>query len=92
MINPLVGRLIDRWGARIVVGTALSLALAGFVILWMAGTHLMGLILGVIILDLGMHTAYLSNQVRVYSQVRGAKPKSLTVIEIAKNLLNHKAD
>jgi len=26
------------------------------------------------------------------SQVRGAKPKSLTVIEIAKNLLNHKAD
>ncbi|MEH2275763.1 MAG: hypothetical protein V7K40_13500 [Nostoc sp.] len=51
-----------------------SFGLVAFVILWIAGgTHLMGHILGVLILDLGMHTGYVSNQIRVYNLVPNAK-------------------
>ncbi|WP_086767313.1 MFS transporter [Nostoc sp. 106C] len=77
--SSLVGRLVDKWGARSVVSVALSLALSGFTILWLAGNHLMGLILGVIILELGMHSAYLSNQIRVYNLVPNAESRLNTV-------------
>ncbi|BAY91111.1 MULTISPECIES: MFS transporter [unclassified Tolypothrix] len=77
--SSLVGRLVDKWGARRVVGIALCCALSGFTILWLTGTHLMGLILGVIILELGMHSAYLSNQIRVYNLVPNAESRLNTV-------------
>ncbi|QIR35951.1 MFS transporter [Tolypothrix sp. PCC 7910] len=77
--SSLVGRLVDRWGARRVVGIALCFALSGFTILWLTGTHLMGLIFGVIILELGMHSAYLSNQIRVYNLVPNAESRLNTV-------------
>lgn len=77
--TPVVGRLTDERGPRMLVGIAVSLALSAFVILWLAGTYLMGLVVGVIILDLGMHTGYISNQIRVYNLVPNAESRLNTV-------------
>ena len=77
--TPILGRLTDERGPRTLVGIAVSLCLSAFVILWLAGTHLMGLVVGVIILDLGMHTGYISNQIRVYNLVPNAESRLNTV-------------
>jgi predicted MFS family arabinose efflux permease len=76
---PMIGRLIDQQGARHVISISLVLALSAFVLLWLAATHLVGLGLGVVILDLGMHGAYLANQIRVYSLVPNAESRLNTV-------------
>ncbi|QLE41592.1 MFS transporter [Nostoc sp. C052] len=78
--TPIVGRVADRRGPRMLIGVAVVLSLSAFVILWIAGgTHLIGLILGVLILDLGMHTGYVSNQIRVYNLVPNAESRLNTV-------------
>lgn len=77
--TPFIGRLVDKWGARVLVGLALALSLSGFVIIWIAGNYLIALILGVLLLDLAMHGAYVSNQVRVYNLVANAESRLNTV-------------
>lgn len=77
--TPILGRLTDERGPRMLVGIAVSLCLSAFVILWLAGTHLMGLVVGVLILDLGMNTGYISNQIRVYNLVPNAESRLNTV-------------
>lgn len=59
------------------VTTALSLA--AFVIFWIAGTHFMGLITGVLTLDLTMPSADISNQTRVYNLIPNAESRLNTV-------------
>ncbi|WP_334995977.1 hypothetical protein [Nostoc sp.] len=74
--TSIVGWVADKQDPRMLVGIAVILSLSAFVILWIAGgTHLMGLILGVLILDLGMHTGYISNQIRVYNLVPNAESR-----------------
>jgi predicted MFS family arabinose efflux permease len=77
--TPIVGRLTDKRGSRMLVGIAVSLCLSAFIILWLAGTHLIGLVVGVLILDLGMNTGYISNQIRVYNLVANAESRLNTV-------------
>ncbi|MEH2401831.1 MFS transporter [Nostoc sp.] len=78
--TPIVGRVADKRGPRMLVGIAVILSLSAFVILWIAGgTHLMGLILGMLLVDLGMHTGYVSNQIRIYNLVPNAESRLNTV-------------
>ncbi|HEY9606075.1 MAG TPA: MFS transporter [Allocoleopsis sp.] len=50
---PLIGRLADRKSPRRVVGIAIAITTSAFLIFWLFGYHLWGLIVGVILLDLG---------------------------------------
>lgn len=63
----VVGKLSDRINARIITGIALIIALLAFVLFWLIGHFLWGLIIGVILLDLGTQGAQISNQTRIYS-------------------------
>ena len=62
----VVGKLSDRIPARAITGIMLLVALAAFVVFWVAGYWLWGLILGVILLDLGVQGAHISNQTRIF--------------------------
>ena len=62
-----VGKLSDRMSARTITGVMLICALLAFIAFWLAGQWLWGLIIGVILLDLGTQGAHISNQARVYS-------------------------
>jgi predicted MFS family arabinose efflux permease len=62
-----VGRLADRFPARYATGVALLIVLCAFLCLWLTGSWLWGLILGVILLDLGTQAAHVSNQTRIYN-------------------------
>lgn len=83
MVAPQVGRLTDRRSPRTIVGWAVVAMLASFAILWAFGTHLWGLIAGVILLDLAAQCATISNQATVYSLAQEAHSRLYTVYRAA---------
>jgi predicted MFS family arabinose efflux permease len=72
---PFVGRLADRYGARRNVLVALLLTLACFVVLYFSGKWMSGLILGVILLDVGVQSGHVSNQTRIYGLLPEARSR-----------------
>jgi predicted MFS family arabinose efflux permease len=64
---PLVGKLADRRSHRLTVGLGITTTTIAFLLFWALGYHLWGLILGVILLDLGVQTTQISNQAGIYS-------------------------
>jgi predicted MFS family arabinose efflux permease len=64
---PLVGRLADRKGPRFVVGLAVTVAFIVFVGFGFFGTNIVGLVVGVILLDAAVQAGQVSNQTRIYS-------------------------
>lgn len=64
---PLVGRLADRSSPRLTVGLGLAITTGSFLIFLLFAHRLWGLIVGVILLDLGVQTTMVSNQTRIYS-------------------------
>jgi predicted MFS family arabinose efflux permease len=70
---PQVGRLADRTGKpRITIGLGLLIALLAFGMFWLFGSSLWGLILGVILLDLGAQSLLISCQ----AIVQGLRPEA----------------
>lgn len=72
---PLIGRIADRHGARRNVFIGLLVTLLSFVVLYMTGSHLAGLIVGVILLDIGVQAGHISNQTHIYSLVPEARSR-----------------
>jgi predicted MFS family arabinose efflux permease len=64
---PTFGHVADKYGPRFTIRIALWLSLVSFLFLGFAGTHLAGLIVGVILMDLGIQSGHVSNQTRIYS-------------------------
>ena len=64
---PTIGHLADKHGPRFTIRVALWLSLFSFLFLGFAGNHLAGLIVGVILMDLGVQSGHVSNQTRIYS-------------------------
>jgi predicted MFS family arabinose efflux permease len=64
---PQVGRFADRKSARFAVLVASLIVVAGFAIFALSGGSMVGLVAGVILLDLGMQSAHVSNMARNYA-------------------------
>jgi predicted MFS family arabinose efflux permease len=77
---PQVGRLADRTGRpRITIGLGLSIVLLAFVVLWLLGYALWGLIIGVILLDLGVQSNLISCQAIVQNLRPEARSRLNTI-------------
>jgi predicted MFS family arabinose efflux permease len=66
-VAPIAGRLADRHGSRWVISVALGLLIASFVVVWTAGYHMAGLIIGVLMMDAGAQASQVGNQTRIFS-------------------------
>lgn len=82
LIASPAGRLADRYGPRATLTLALGLLSAGWVLLWVFGYRLAGLIAGVTVLDIGMQTMQISNQTRIFALSRAARSRINTVYMI----------
>jgi len=72
---PLFGRLADKRGPRFAVGLALLAVLVSYVLLWITGRALPGLIAGVLLLDLGTQAGHIANQTRIYALAADARSR-----------------
>ena len=76
---PTVGHLSDKHGPRFTIRIALWLTLFSFLLLGLAGNNLMGLIAGVILMDLGVQSGHVANQTRIYGIDPSARSRLNTV-------------
>ncbi|GGP68468.1 MFS transporter [Shewanella saliphila] len=61
------GSLVSKFGSSNMISMALAIIVTGFVISGLFADSLIGLIVGIILIDLGVFSAQVSNQVRVFS-------------------------
>ena len=71
-VAGISGRLADTRGPRFVISIALAIVLAAYAVFWSLGVYLWGLVLGVVLLDVGVQSAQVANQTRVL----GLKPEA----------------
>jgi predicted MFS family arabinose efflux permease len=76
---PIVGRFADRRGPRFTILLALLTTLASFLLLGVLGKMMAGLIVGVILLDVGVQSGHVANQTRIYGLDPGARSRLNTV-------------
>ena len=76
---PLAGKAADTRGPDFALGGGLLLAVAAYAVLGLSGGYLAGLVLGVILLDVGVQAAHISNQTRIFSLVPEARSRLNTV-------------
>jgi predicted MFS family arabinose efflux permease len=76
---PLVGKLSDKGSSRIAVGYGCMLIAFSFVIFYFSGSSVIGIVLGIVFIDIGMQGVHISNQTRVYSILPDARNRMNTV-------------
>jgi predicted MFS family arabinose efflux permease len=78
MVASLAGRLSDRHGPRGVIGAGIALAGASFVVMALR-PGVAGLIVGLVLLDLGVQAAQVANQSIIYALQPDARGRLNTV-------------
>lgn len=76
---PLVGRLGDKGNSRIAVGYGCLMMLISFIIFYFSGSSIVGIIIGIVCIDIGIQGVHISNQTRVYSLLPEARNRLNTV-------------
>jgi len=76
---PQVGHLADKHGPRFTIRFALWLTFGAFLFMGLTGWHLAGLIVGVLLMDLGVQSGHVSNQARIYALDPAARSRLNTV-------------
>ncbi|WP_026736010.1 MFS transporter [Fischerella sp. PCC 9605] len=66
-VAPWAGILADRRGPRAVISLAIALIAVAFVVFGLSGASISGLVIGVIVLDIGLQMAQVSNQSRIFA-------------------------
>ncbi len=86
LFAPLLGQIADRGTAKTIrsmVGITIIGAIAAYLIFWQLGTHLWGLIIGSILLNLSSQGALIANQVKIYSLEPNARSRLNTVFMVS---------
>src|SRR5271168_2878204 len=86
LIAPLAGRLADKHGSRWVVSVGMGLLAASYLLLWAEEAahrstifHLVALVVGVVVLDMGAQMTQVANQTRIFGLVPSARSRLNTV-------------
>jgi len=83
LIAPVAGRLGDRGHGQRALGVSLLTVLAGWGLLAFGGSSLRALIIGIIVLDLGIQAAHISNQTAIYQLRPEARSRLTTAYIVA---------
>ncbi|MVN77949.1 MFS transporter [Hymenobacter sp. HMF4947] len=76
---PLAGKTADTRGPRYAITLGIIMALGAYMVLGLSGGYLVGLVAGVILLDVGVQAAHISNQTLVFSLRPEARSRLNTV-------------
>ncbi|HYK76002.1 MAG TPA: MFS transporter [Daejeonella sp.] len=76
---PLAGKSVDKKGPKFTIKLGIVIALISFAVMGFSATSIAGLILGVILLDVGMQVAHISNQSKIFALLPEARSRINTV-------------
>ncbi len=65
-IAPISGKLADDRSPRFAIGIGLMTTIFSFVVFWIFGYYLWGLVVGVVVMDLGVQATQIANQTSIY--------------------------
>lgn len=74
-----IGRFADTRDPRLITGVTLVAVLLAYLCFWGFGSSLWGLVIGVILLDLGVQGTQVSNQTRIYALQPDARNRITTI-------------
>ncbi|WP_321791695.1 MFS transporter [Caballeronia sp. J97] len=80
---PLAGKSADKRGPRAVISLCIGLVALSFVVFALSAKSIAGLVVGVIVLDVGVQAAQISNQSRIYALEPEARSRVNTVYMVA---------
>jgi predicted MFS family arabinose efflux permease len=80
---PYAGRFADKRGHRDIITCGIALVIASFLIFAASGSSLIGLAIGVVVLDIGVQATQISNQARVYALKPEARSRVNTVYMVS---------
>ncbi|SMC18451.1 Predicted arabinose efflux permease, MFS family [Clostridium acidisoli DSM 12555] len=83
LFSPLAGKISDKKGARFTVGINIVVIIAAYVVFIIFGFQLWGLIIGVILLDLGVQSCNVSNQTRIHQLSEEARNRVTSVYMVS---------
>ena len=86
MVAPLAGRLADKHGSRWVISVGMGLLASSYVLLWVeeaahcsTAFHVVALVIGVVVLDMGAQMTQVANQTRIFGLMPSARSRINTV-------------
>lgn len=79
LIAPLVGGTADKGNPRVAIGYGLLTMALAFALFYFGGLTIGGMVIGIILLDLGQQSVHVSNQARVYALLPAARNRLNTV-------------
>jgi predicted MFS family arabinose efflux permease len=86
LVAPLAGRLSDRHGSRWVISLGMGLLTFSYILLWVEEParistvfHILALVVGVLVLDVGAQMTQVANQTRIFGLVPSARSRLNTV-------------
>lgn len=80
---PIVGRIADRIQPKWIIGAMIVVTLISFAFFGWLGSTLIGLMIGIVLLDLGVQGAQVSNQARIYALNDSARSRLNTVLMVS---------
>lgn len=83
MAAPLAGKSSDARGPRAVIGVATAATAFSFLLFWAFGFNVLGLIIGVLLMDAGVQATHISNQARALALRPEARSRLNTVYMVA---------
>lgn len=79
----VAGRLADRFAPRAIIGGAVGLLVASFLLLGVSGHLILGLVAGVIVLDIGLQGVQIASQTRIFALQPDARNRINTLFMTA---------
>jgi predicted MFS family arabinose efflux permease len=79
LASPMIGRLVDACGARIIVAGGAGIVIVAFGFAAQAAHHLWMLVVAMALLDVGNRMGVVANQVRIYALQATARSRLNTV-------------
>ncbi|WP_230407938.1 MFS transporter [Flavobacterium hydrocarbonoxydans] len=76
---PLVGKMGDKGNPRVAVGYGCLLMLISFITFYFSIESIIGVVIGIVFIDIGIQGVHISNQTRVYSLLPEARNRLNTV-------------
>lgn len=83
LASPIIGRIADKKGARFTVSIAVASSAIAYIIFWILGFKIWGLVLGVILLDFGTQSGLVSNQTRTQALSQEMRNRINTVFMVS---------